>query len=224
MTIRFIITIIVAIFNLILALIIYKKNRGKTKSVLYFILFCIFAFLWSSSVAATFISKNELTYLLFTKLSYLFAAEIFIIFLLFSFEYPYQITKLNKFLTFIVIFLSIIIFYSIVSNWLLIKVEKFPFGFHEIENKIPLLLYGIFLFFILICSYGILIKKYLSAEGINKKRLFIIIIGTSIPFIFGLIFDWYVVYVGRYDLDRNGPLFAIPLDLSIMYLLFKKDN
>ena len=68
-----------------------------------------------------------------------------------------------------------------------------------------------------------LTKKYILSEGINKKRLLIIIISTLIPFILGMIFDWYVIYIGKYDFDRIGPIFTIIMSGSIAYLLFKKE-
>lgn len=222
MTFRIIATFIVGLLNLVLALVIYKKDKWKTRSMIFFSLFCILTFLWSISVAGTFMARNISLLIWLNKFSYFFAACIFLLFLKFSIEYPYQINKLSKMLVTIIYIFSITIFYFIFFDKLFSEIKLFPFGLHEIENNNILLIYGIYLIFLLLCSYYILIKKYILSQGINKTRLIIVILGTLIPFILAMIFDWYVIYIGRYDLDRNGPFFGIIMNLSIFYLLLKK--
>ncbi len=223
MTIRIIATLVVALLNLVLVFVIYKKDKLKTKSITYFSTFCIFTFLWSISIAGTFIIQNIQLFIWLNKFSYFFAMGIFLLFFKFSIEYPYKTIKISRILKIILIAFSSLIFYYIFFNKLFSEIKLFSFGLHEIENNNILLIYGIYLIFLLLCSYYILIKKYILSQGINKTRLIIVIFGTLIPFILAMIFDWYVIYIGRYDLDRNGPFFAILMNASIAYLIFKKD-
>lgn len=221
-TIKIMLNIIIGTLNIIIAIMIYKKNRVKTKAIIHFIMFCIFAFLWSINVAMTFITQNIILFSWLNKLSYFLAMCISISFLFFSFEYPYRISKINKWLcAFIALFFSFITYLIIFR--LSDTIQLLSFGLYPIENNNILLLFGIYMIVILLIGYFILIKKYILSEGINKKRLLIIIISTLIPFILGMIFDWYVIYIGKYDFDRIGPIFTIIMSGSIAYLLFKKE-
>lgn len=219
---KFGVLMIIFLLNITLSILIFRKNLAKQKYITYFGIICISTGIWAISIGASLLIKNINLYKHLVKLFYISATCIFIFFLLFAEEFIYRTHKKNiyKYLIFILFAIFIIL---ITLNQFCINTYSDQYGIHEIENKTVHLLYGIYIIIIFIYSYYILFKKFISSDGINKKRLRFIIIGTLIPFIIGIYFDWYFPHIGKHYMDWMGPIFTAIMNFSIAYLLFKRD-
>ncbi|MCD4705822.1 hypothetical protein K8R61_01950 [bacterium] len=221
MWLKFAILMLVAVINIVLGLIIWQRNKNKDKARFYFSLMCISAGLWSIGIGTSLLIRQVNFYLLNAQLFYLFATLIFLFFYFFSIHiiYNYSFRLLN----YIVVLFTVFILFIIFSDYFLIGTYLDMYGLHEIENKSLHLLYGLYIFILLFYSYYLLFRKYLKSQGVNKRIILFILITTSIPFVLGIIFDWYLPHINKHYLDWIGPIFVFFMTFSISYLLFKKE-
>ncbi|MCD4705328.1 hypothetical protein K8R66_04620, partial [bacterium] len=143
-------------------------------------------------------------------------------FLMFSvnFLYSYKVSIVFKY---IIILFTLYIFYIIFSGDLFIGVYEYKGLMYELEDRTLHLIYGIYFIGIMIYSHYLLFLKYFKSQGVNKNRSLFVIIGTTISFILGTFFAWYMPHINKHHLDWIGPIFILSMTLSIAYLLFKKD-
>ncbi|MDD4289740.1 MAG: histidine kinase N-terminal 7TM domain-containing protein [Patescibacteria group bacterium] len=219
---KFGILIVISLLNMSLGLLIFKKNSAKQKCLNYFGLICMSTGIWAISIGSSLLIKNVGVYKLLVKLFYISATCIFIFFALFAEEFIYKIYKKNIYRYLILIIFSIFLIF-IVSNQFCIDTYTDKYGLHEVENKKIHLFYGIYIIMVSLYSYYILFKKFIASNGINKNILKFIILGTLVPFVIGIYFDWYFPQIGKHYLDWIGPIFTAIMNLSIAYLLFKHD-
>ena len=222
MWIKFSILMLVAVINVALSFIIWKRNKNKDKARLYFSLMCFSAGLWSISLGLMFLDVSIFFYTLSVKGNYIFSTCIFIFFMFFCSEFLYKVK--NKILNYLALLLFLTTLPIIFTNFLFKKIYFYEGLLRYDPNLIMHLLYGFFFLLIFFYSYHILFLKYKNSQGINQSRILLIIIGTLISFIFGIYFDWVVLYVNQYHLFWIGPVFMIIMNSSVAYLLFKKEN
>lgn len=221
MWIKFSLLLIISIYSLVLGLYISRRNIAKELSIKYFGLMCFSAFVWIFCMSISQISKNPQLTIILAKLFYIAATLIFIFFTYFAIHFLYTIKNYRAIRTLIntsVSIISILIFFFLIIGY---KTEGSMII--EIENKTIHLIYGIYIISILIISYYILFKKFITSSGINKSRIKHLIIFTLFPFLFGVFFDWYIPFINKHYLDWIGPVFAIIMYSAIIYLLFKKN-
>lgn len=219
---KFGILLIAAILNLIIGLLVYKKDGTRNKSQIYFVLVCLSASMWIISSSIIQITKNPIYFLWADKFIYFFTTLIIFFFWAFVDEFPYRLKKFSNIRNFLIIIITILILSITLSNFLIIGNYTLNGILYQKENKNLNFLYGIYFILLFVYSSHIIIKKYLTSVGVNKNRLGLIIFGTIPSFIIGTIFAWYLPYIGKHYLYWIGTLFTVPMNLSIAYLLFKR--
>ena len=219
---KFGILVFISLLNIILGLLIFKKNSAKQKFLNYFGLMCVITGIWTISIGASLLIKNVNIYKHLVKLFYISATCIFIFFTLFAEEFIYKIYKKNTY-RYLMLIIFLIFLILIMSNQFCVDTYTDKYGLHEIENKTIHLLYGVYIIMLSFYSYYILFLKFISSNGINKNILKFIITGTMFPLVIGIYFDWYLPQIGKHYLDWIGPIFTAIMNLSITYLLFKRD-
>lgn len=214
----------VGLINLVISIIIFTKYKTKEKSIKYFGLLCVSTLLWSINIGLISIIKNNDIYKLLGNLTYTTGTLILINFFMFSIYFPYTIKSksLILFKTLLII-LSAVTFYILFSNIMVSKIYIKNNQISYVPNTILHLIYGILFSIILLYTYYILIKKHINSQGINKKRISVVIFGTAISFILGFYFDWYLIHINIFQFFWLGPVFTIIMNFSIAYLLFKRD-
>lgn len=221
---KFGVLLISGLINLVIGIIIFSKYKMREKSTRYFGLLCISALLWSINICLILVIKNNNIYKILGNLTYTTGTLILINFFMFSIHFLYT-TKIKSLMLFkiLLLILSAITFYILFSNTMVSKIYIENNQISYIPNTILHLTYGILFSVILLYTYYILIKKYISSQGINKKRISIVIFGTAISFILGFYFDWYLIHINIFQFFWLGPIFTLIMNLSIAYLLFKRD-
>ena len=222
MNFRFIILLFIAIINFVLGFLVYFKNKSRERFVKYFALMCFSAGLWSFCVALTLIIKNSDIFLWIVRGSFIFAILIFISFLLFTIEFPYRIKRINKIFKYYFYLSTFFVFYVILFK-LVVGSYIYNSNLYQIENKQFHLYYGTYFLILIIYSYYLLFLKHKESQGINKKRLMLVIFGTLISFILGIFFVWFIPHINKHYLQWLGPIFSLFMTFSIGYLLFKKN-
>ena len=224
MWIKFSILMLVALINIGLGIIIWLKNNNRPKFIKYFVLMCLCAGLWSLVSALIQLITNVYWYIWIDRFIYVFTSFSVLLFLFFSYEFPYRIKKMSNILKYFIILFTFIMICLVLSNKFIFGVYERNGVLYQLENKILNLIYGVYFIIFLFYSYYLLFRKYFISSGINKSRLLFIIICTFFPFIFSVLFAWYFPYIGRHYLYWIGPVFTIFMNFFIAYLLFKKEN
>lgn len=221
---KFGILFVVGLINLTIGIIIFTKYGGKDKSTKYFGLLCISALLWSINIGLISVIKNNNIYKILGNLTYTTGTLILVNFFMFSIYFLYK-TKNKALVQFKILLttLSILTLYILFSNTMISKIYTESNQISYEPNRVLHLIYGILFLIILLYTYYILIKKYINAQGINKKRISIVIFGTVVSFILGFYFDWYLIHINVFQFFWLGPIFTTIMNFSIAYLLFKKD-
>jgi len=221
---KFGILIIVGLINLTIGIVIFTKYRGGEKSTKYFGLLCVSTLLWSINIGLIAVVKNNSIYKTLGNLTYTTGALILINFFIFSIYFLHT-TKNKSLILFkiLIIIFSILTLYILFTNIMVSKIYTKNNQISYTPNAILHLLYGILFLIILLYAYYILIKKYINSQGINKKRISIVVLGTAISFILGFYFDWYLIHINVFKFFWLGPIFTITMNFSIAYLLFKKN-
>ncbi len=210
--------------NIFIGIKILKKHRGiKNKANIYFAFMCFIAGLWTIIDILILFTQNNNISIALNQLVYFCTTLIIICFLLFSIEFPYKLFKIPKLIYYILTSISLLIFYIIFSKNFIIKHYYYNKVLYQVVDINLNLIYGIYFIILLILALSILIKKYILAQGINKQTLKNILIATTVPYILGVFFAWYLPYIGKHSYDWLGAVSAILMNASIAYLIFKKD-
>ncbi|HNV96704.1 MAG TPA: histidine kinase N-terminal 7TM domain-containing protein [bacterium] len=221
---KFGVIFLTATINIAIGFIIMKKNNGREKFSRYFSLLCISAFFWSINIAGLSVIKNNSIYKILSNLTYATGTLILINFFMFSVYFLYTVK--NKIL---IVFKALLFILSIITLYILFS-DQMVTNIYIENNQISYipdstlhLIYGILFSLMLFYAYYILVMKYINSQGINKKRVFIVIFGTMVSFILGFYFDWYLIHINIFKFFWLGPIFILIMNFSIAYLLFKKD-
>jgi hypothetical protein len=223
MWLKFSILMLVAVINISLGIIIWKKNINKDKARLYFSLMCFSAGLWSLFSALIQIITSEYYYIWIDRFIYTSTSISVFLFLFFSYEFPYRLRKMSNWCKYFFILLTSMMIFMVLSNKFIVGVYTYKGNLYQLESKTLNLIYGLYFLSFLFYSYYFLLRKYFESSGINKSRLLFVVIYTFFPFIFSVLFAWYFPYTGKHYLYWLGPVFTIIMNFSIAYLLFKKE-
>ncbi len=222
--IKIIILLISLVSNIFIGIKILQKNKGiNNRANTYFAFMCFVAGIWTILIICLLSTLNNNLSIILNKLIYSSTLLIIMCFFMFSIEFPYRVFKIKKALYYILILLTLIIFYIIFSPDFIIGHYTYNNNLYQIENNILNLIYGIYFIILFIISLLIFIRKYILAEGINKTILKSILLATIIPYILGIIFAWYFPHIGKHYLHWLGAVSALLMNLLIAHLIFKKD-
>ena len=221
MDIKNIILFIVSIVTAYLSLFIVRgKDARINKS---FSLYILSVGLWALGLALFDLSTSISDAFKFLKFYYVSAAAIPMFFLYFAISFPKE-TKVSKtrFLTTssIFIILSLLIVFK---DGFIIK-EIFLTSPKTVTiNTTGYLIYSIYFILIILVSYFKLFKTYLEYKDKNEEesdQLKLLMVGTLIPYLFGMWFDLILPYFD-YGHIWAGPPFGLAVVFIILYSIFK---
>lgn len=209
--------------SIITAYLSFYIIRDKVKySNVVFSLFILSVGMWALGIAFFDISENSELINWIVKGYYVAAAAIPLFFSLFSLSFPIKNKHIKIFETiFILSFLSLvslIVFYpGFIFKNIIVGVKNtividFP-------SYIVYLLYFVFLILI---SYIFLIKSFFIHRNdlVLKKQIKYIIVGTLIPFLFGMFFNL-ILPLYSYDYIWIGPIFGLIVVCVVLYSIYK---
>jgi signal transduction histidine kinase len=222
MSIESILLFVTAAVNSLLCIFVLFGKRSKTNII--YSLFVLFASLWSIGLAL-FINENHIgTAHFIANCYYVFAGGIPLFFLYFSYIFPEKNSQISKLVTFVLALplLSLVYVLLLDKNFLIREViinDGYKSVVIDMWNYFA---YTVYFVGYTILSYVNLIKSYLSKKPSDEKtQLKFIILGTTIGFIFGMIFDLFLPMIGNYKYIYLGPLFSFSMVLAIGYSITK---
>lgn len=222
--IKIIILLISLVSNIFIGIKILQKNKGiNNRANTYFAFMCFVAGIWTIIDIMILHTLNNDISIILNQLVYFCTTLIIILFLLFSVEFPYKLLRIPKCMYYVLVSISLFIFYIIFSKNFIIRHYYYNKILYQVVDINLNLIYGIYFITLLIFALLILLKKYILAQGINKQILKNILLATTIPYILGVFFAWYLPYIGKHYYDWIGAVSALLMNLLIAHLIFKKD-
>jgi signal transduction histidine kinase len=219
MELKNILLFIVSLITAYLSLFIIRGKRDFSSKA--FSIFILAVGMWAFGISFFYMTKSMGITIFFEKFYYTAAAAIPVLFLLFSFSFPKESPSLKKAQLFSVLAFitmgSLIVFYPhfIISEIILSDPKQVVLDYSTY--------YIFFAYFvgILIAAYGKLIDSYIKeADHEIKAQLKILILGTIVPFIGGMIFNL-IIPLFTYDHIWIGPLFGMIVVLVVLYAVYR---
>ncbi|MDP2812745.1 MAG: histidine kinase N-terminal 7TM domain-containing protein [bacterium] len=217
--------LIAGLVNLVMSIWVFTRGL-KNKINLYFGLLTFFNFLWAIGLI---FSNTAINYELnrFSS-SVIYPISLMIVISLFYFAvyFPYETFKVSGFYKWLINVL--IIFYSIycIFGYKLFvpSVILFPKVIIHYEPW-SYTIFSIIMIVLMLTAIYILYKKYISAEGIFRTQLLLILIATIIGTSAGVYFNLFFMYT--YDLTYNhfGPLCTLFINFVVFsFIVMSKDK
>lgn len=202
----------------------YFILRGEKKVANYmFFLIALSVSLWSFNLGFFTITKNLDLALIFANSYYIAAAAIPIFFLYFSLFFPENKKRFKKKHLFFLIPFSILIGLTLLDKNIILKEIYFTsWGKDVVLDKVYYIAYVSYFIFFVTVSYYYLIKLYTFNLSITEKiQLKFLIIGTTLSYTFGMIFNLFFPYFGNYHYIWFGPFFTLIMIFSLGYAILK---
>ena len=214
--------ILLFIVSITTAYLSFFVVRGKSYSNIVFAMFILSVSFWAIGLSLFDLSQEINIALIFAKFYYIAAAAIAFFYTLFALSFPNKkiSTRLNIILysLFIGTSLMIIFYPDAMIKTLTIQGDN---KFVELEHY-SYLIYLIYFVGLMIFSYIKMIRTFIKVDK-NKElklQLKLILIGTLIPFIFGMFFDL-ILPIFSYDYIWLGPLFGLMVVIVVIYASYK---
>lgn len=220
MNIKFILLTIAAVLNIVIGLLIIKKNYKHPGNV-YYGLTCLTGGLWVMSMGLLHSLQDLAVLNIILNITVIFSVLPPLFYLLFVISFPYHMYFYVKQLWFGLPPLLLII---LVATGVFSVENIYLSGGRLIEevNFTNYLFYAIYFFTYIFIGFYLLIKKYLKSEGIHKIYLQYLIFGTIITFLITTFFSIILPLVNGYFYDWYSPLFTLINFIIIGYLIFIK--
>lgn len=210
---------IVSLITAYLSLFILRGKKDYSSKV--FALFIFAVGMWAFGVSFFNIVSTIESTEIFARFYYTAAAAIPIFFLLFSFSFPGEAPSLKKVQIMAgFAFLAMALFINLFPDFI---INKINLGNPKTVELNLLTYYIFFAYFVitLIIAYIRLIHSHLKEKDPETKtQLRILILGTVIPYIGGMVFNL-ILPLFTYDYIWIGPLFGMIVVLVVFYAVYK---
>ena len=210
---------VVALLNLLLGFFIIKRNR-LSRFNLYFGLLCISGGVWTALMVSLhlFASLTALDWIL--RLMVVVSTSMFLLYLLFSIEYPYPFSLKRPWLIYIIP--TVLIILEILGFF---PVERISFsGGRLVEQTIfsnYIIFSGFYIGYLLLTFY-ILFKKFFTSSGLQRLQLKYILISSGTTFIIMTFLSVIMPLVNGYFTDWFSPIFTLINVVFISYWIYYK--
>lgn len=217
-----IITLIVALLNIIIGIIIFRKNP-KNKSNIYYAALSISAGLWSLSMAA--LAYSNRTWEAANEWAYIFGILPPLFYLLFACHYPYQLSERPKFLLPLIYFVPVVLLLSGIFGIIdFISVTVVDGVYVEKAIWPGSLIFTVYFFIYILLALIVLFKTAGKVEGIYKSNIKYIIILTLSNFIITGTVSVFLPMINIAAYDWLGPISTLINVIFIGHLLFFRNR
>ena len=218
--IKNILLFIVSITTAYFSFFIVRGNKSYSNNV--FSMFILFVGLWAIGLSLFDLSEQVYWSLIFEKFYYISAAGIPLFYTLFALSFPNKIIhgRTQGILISLFLILSAFIIYYpnfIIDSLKIINYEK------EVKlDTISYIIYTIYFISLILFSYTRMIKTFIKMDKGKEIRLQLklMIVGTLIPFVFGMFFDL-ILPIFSYDYIWLGPIFGLMVVIVVVYSIYK---
>ncbi len=212
---------IIAILNAVFSYFVVKGGNKITNTI--FSLVTISVSLWALNLTFFIESSDINNVFIFANLYYIFAAAIPVLFFCFSLVFPIRdVGFKNKYYLSFIPFILLILAIISDKNTILKEISIHNSIKDVVLNTTNYLFYGAYFIFFVLASYFVLIKKYKKvSNNTEKAQLILVIYGTAISYLLGMVFNLFLPWFGNYNLIWLGPLFSLIMVASIGYAIIK---
>jgi len=206
-----------------LAFAVYNSNRKSKSNRLFFgIAFSII--LWNIFSYFAYSTNNANQATIFFRLNFLAVALTLIFYYFFSINFPTQLKRVNKFLTYIILLLGATIIISSPSTNLVIKNATIASGGLKVEIGTLGYVFYFFVFLVSVATLYNLTKKYSLSDQISKSKILYFIVGTFIFTFLNIFFNFIVFFwfPDKTRLTQFGDFSAIVLLSFTAYAIVKR--
>lgn len=212
---------IIAILNAFLSLVIVvgqKNIVGRIYSV-----FAVLLSFWALGLAGFIYTQTPDLALFFANSYYIIGTAFVCLFLLFSRIFPNKIRlTADDYALILLPVVLISLFFIFNKNLFLLEIIQNENGKDVILDKNNYFFFIIFLSIYLGSAFRNLTEGYKSSYSVVEKTQFaFIIFGTSIAWLFGVVFNIVLPWFGNYRYIWLGPIFTIFMIVSIGYAIAK---
>ena len=217
--------LISALINLSMAIFIF--NRGiRNKVNLYFSLLTFFCFAWSFNIFLQVVLLNVSWVKFWFQASFISALGIAVSLFYFVIHFPFKSITLKVWQEYFIWIFAFILGIFSYTRWNLISFNKIISGnFYEFVIKYHQVfqwVYSVFFVFLVVSSLNILWVKYKQVESFLKKDILILFWMLLIGLSLGSYFNLFLDYMGNFKYEWFGPVFTVPMNLVVIYLIFSK--
>jgi signal transduction histidine kinase len=197
-------------------------GQRKVTNILFSLVAVSIGF-WAIGLGLFLESTNFKFSLMFANFYYLSAAAIPVLFFYFCVFFQNGARRLNLYhYTYLIGFFVLAVLFVFDQNIIIKEIYFTDWGKDVVLNKSFYLAYGIFFLVLVAASYFELWRISQKNEDVLVKiQLKFIVLGTSIAYILGMIFNLFLPYLGNYQLIWLGPFFTLVMVISIAYAIFK---
>ncbi len=220
--IQSILLVVAGIVNLVLGLRVYKLDRDKTKkSNTIFALIAGSVSMWAFSRALFEEVNTSLLIFFSSRVLYLSASLIPILFFLFSLAISRgKIILHRKESIFIILTYFIIVFITIIPNSVIDSITNTnPIKIITFGKMYPLYVVHILGYFI--AGFYVLARQFRKSNGVLKAQIKYIFIGTLIPSLIGVMTNLILPTFGFFEFFWLGPITTILMSVIIGYAIIR---
>jgi hypothetical protein len=210
--------------DLVLAWRVWRSNPKHPVNI-YFALAVLMAAFWTAGAIGIQSANSPLVIGWSAKIAYIsgFLAGFF--FLFFTYHFPYKIVNLSTgyLIVLILTALTTVLLMLLPNVFLATRVSPSDRFSPEISTFWHII-FTIIDMAVILLSFKNLLLSYKHLDGIWKKRIRQIIVGTLIAFLGGTIFSLIIPLIYNNSLNWLGPVFSLFMAGYIWYHIFWKTN
>lgn len=214
------------IVDLLLAYRVWIGNRKNVVNIFY-ALAVLMAALWTGGLLGDALAIGTQDISILTRFIYITPILAVFFFYIFTYYFPYKTYTISKslvllLLAFTIISLTIVIIPGAMIPLTLTKLETLRFYY----NRIGYAIYSLYFILFTVLAFKNLLIKYKTSDGIWRKRIKQVLIGTSVAFIGGGLFNLILPMIcDSYVLGGYlAPFFTFFTAVYIWYHIFWKSK
>ncbi|MCX6784687.1 MAG: hypothetical protein NTV81_01980 [Candidatus Komeilibacteria bacterium] len=215
--------IVIASLNFLLGFYILSRNWRSQLRLIFFI-FTIFTAFWSVCLALS----NILTFspdqsLLWSRLSYVGSIWVAGLFFVFGYYFPLDFKMPLRFFVIRLWPIATFTLWSLIIPGAVIQgLIMRPWGYDAIYNLVGYIIFSFLFLFYMAGGFYFMLKRYITSDGSIRINLRLVLIGTGIASIFGVIFDLILPFGNYWQLNWLGPYFSLVMILFVARIIFRK--
>jgi hypothetical protein len=212
--------LIAALINLSMAIFIFSRGI-KNKVNLYFSLLTFFCFLWSFSIFGQIVLQSIFWAKFSFQTSFVGALGIALFLFYFIVYFPFQSVNLKMSWNYLLWVITILFGILSYTRWNLVSFDKdsanqLILGYYVVFQYF----YALFFVFLVFIAMCLLWSKAKKVENFLKKDMIFLFWMLLIGLCLGIYFNLFLDYLGNFKYEWFGPVFTVPMNLAVFYLIF----
>jgi len=212
---------VIAIFNSLFSFFVVRGAKGITTTLFGFVSLAVA--LWAVNLGFFLQTQDRDLSFMFANVYYISAAAIPLLFLYFSFVFPKNKAGFRSrylLLSAPLIMLAVAVIFK--PDIILSDILTFGPTKNVIINKPAYLIYTLYFLFYVGLSYVYLSRSFRrTQQKTEKTQIKFLVVGTAIAYLFGMIFNLFLPWLGDYSHIWLGPLFSLIMVVTIGYAVIK---